>query len=292
MQKILCIENKKSNIIKKIFKKTELLQNTIIINQDIEKIKLRKKIKIIKKINRILEMNKCKTVLLSKDIKKDEELVNLLYSNNINIIDGKTIFKMKMIEVLEYILKRKNISCNDAKIAIISNTVNSFLKNNTMILAKKVKELTIATNKRKEFKKIDEVLCDEGIIITITNNRKKGIIKSDIILNIDIPKEIINLYNIKDDAIIVNFEENVKIRKKRFAGVIIDGYKSKLDVKDVVKNEEIMRYSLLKSENEEKYDFNEILEYYYLLGKIDTEDIKICKLITSKRMNFKIQLSS
>ena len=286
MQKILCIENKKSNIIKKIFKKTELLQNTIIINQDIEKIKLRKKIKIIKKINRILEMNKCKTVLLSKDIKKDEELVNLLYSNNINIIDGKTIFKMKMIEVLEYILKRKNISCNDAKLAIISNTVNSFLKNNTMILAKKVKELTIATNKRKEFKKIDEVLCDEGIIITITNNRKKGIIKSDIILNIDIPKEIINLYNIKDEAIIVNFEENVKIRKKRFAGVIIDGYKSKLDVKDVVKNEEIMRYSLLKSENEEKYDFNEILEYYYLLGKIDTEDIKICKLITSKKNEF------
>lgn len=286
MQKILCIENKNSNIIKKIFKKTELLQNTIIINQDIEKIKLRKKIKIIKKINRILEMNKCKTVLLSKDIKKDEELVNLLYSNNINIIDGKTIFKMKMIEVLEYILKRKNISCNDAKIAIISNTVNSFLKNNTMILAKKVKELTIATNKRKEFKKIDEVLCDEGIIITITNNRKKGIIRSDIILNIDIPKEIINLYNIKDDAIIVNFEENVKIRKKRFAGVIIDGYKSRLDVKDVVKNEEIMRYSLLKSENEEKYDFNEILEYYYLLGKIDTEDIKICKLITSKKNEF------
>lgn len=286
MQKILCIENKKSNIIKKIFKKTELLQNTIIINQDIEKIKLRKKIKIIKKINRILEMNKCKTVLLSKDIKKDEELVNLLYSNNINIIDGKTIFKMKMIEVLEYILKRKNISCNDAKLAIISNTVNSFLKNNTMILAKKVKELTIATNKRKEFKKIDEVLCDEGIIITITNNRKKGIIRSDIILNIDIPKEIINLYNIKDDAIIVNFEENVKIRKKRFAGVIIDGYKSRLDVKDVVKNEEIMRYSLLKSENEEKYDFNEILEYYYILGKIDTEDIKICKLITSKKNEF------
>ena len=286
MQKILCIENKKSNIIKKIFKKTELLQNTIIINQDIEKIKLRKKIKIIKKINRILEMNKCKTVLLSKDIKKDEELVNLLYSNNINIIDGKTIFKMKMIEVLEYILKRKNISCNDAKIAIISNTVNSFLKNNTMILAKKVKELTIATNKRKEFKKIDEVLCDEGIIITITNNRKKGIIRSDIILNIDIPKEIINLYNIKDDAIIVNFEENVKIRKKRFAGVIIDGYKSRLDVKDVVKNEEIMRYSLLKSENEEKYDFNEILEYYYLLGKIDTEDIRICKLITSNKNEF------
>lgn len=286
MQKILCIENKKSNIIKKIFKKTELLQNTIIINQDIEKIKLRKKIKIIKKINRILEMNKCKTVLLSKDIKKDEELVNLLYSNNINIIDGKTIFKMKMIEVLEYILKRKNISCNDAKIAIISNTINSFLKNNTMILAKKVKELTIATNKRKEFKKIDEVLCDEGIIITITNNRKKGIIRSDVILNIDIPKEIINLYNIKDDAIIVNFEENVKIRKKRFAGVIIDGYKSRLDVKDVVKNEEIMRYSLLKSENEEKYDFNEILEYYYLLGKIDTEDIKICKLITSKKNEF------
>ena len=62
--------------------------------------------------------------------------------------------------------------------------------------------------------------------------------------------------------------------------------KNESNVKDVVKNEEIMRYSLLKSENEEKYDFNEILEYYYLLGKIDTEDIRICKLITSNKNEF------
>ena len=48
--------------------------------------------------------------------------------------------------------------------------------------------------------------------------------KSQIILNIDFPKELINKYNIQDEAIIVNVKGTVKINKKRFNGLNINDY--------------------------------------------------------------------
>ena len=37
-----------------------------------------------------------------------------------------------------------------------------------------------------------------------------------IILNIDFPQELINKYNVQDEAIIVNIKRKTKINKKRF----------------------------------------------------------------------------
>ena len=48
--------------------------------------------------------------------------------------------------------------------------------------------------------------------------------KSQIILNIDFPQELINKYNIYDDAVIVNLKGNIKINKKRFNGLNINNY--------------------------------------------------------------------
>ena len=54
--------------------------------------------------------------------------------------------------------------------------------------------------------------------------------KSQIILNIDFPKELINKYNIQDEAIIVNVRGNIKINKKRFNGLNINDYE--IDFRD------------------------------------------------------------
>ena len=71
---------------------------------------------------------------------------------------------------------------------------------------------------------------DEGIIITLTNNKKKSLMKSQIILNVDFPRELINKYNIKDDAIMVNIKGKIKINKKRFNGLNIHDYE--IDCRD------------------------------------------------------------
>ena len=77
---------------------------------------------------------------------------------------------------------------------------------------------------------------ENGIMITIVNNKKKSLMKSKIILNIDFPNELINKYMIKEDAIIINVPGKVKINRKRFNGLIVNNYE--IDFRDDIKSEE------------------------------------------------------
>ena len=71
------------------------------------------------------------------------------------------------------------------------------------------------------------MLEQEGMMITVTNNKKKSLLKTNFILNIDFPTELINQYQIKEDAVILNIQGNVKIKKKRFSGICINNYEIK-----------------------------------------------------------------
>ena len=71
---------------------------------------------------------------------------------------------------------------------------------NIKILAKKYKSINIVTNHVEKFKKLEKSLEeDEGIIISITNNKKRSLMKSGIIINIDFPNELINKYEFKSN---------------------------------------------------------------------------------------------
>ncbi len=92
-------------------------------------------------------------------------------------------------------------------------------------IVKQYKRINIVTNHFEKFKKIEQQIFDEyGIMITVTNNKKKSLSKSQLILNVDFPKELINKYRIFEEAIIVNLCGNVAISSKRFNGVNIIDY--------------------------------------------------------------------
>ena len=61
-------------------------------------------------------------------------------------------------------------------------------------------------------------------MIHVGNNKRKILSKTNIILNLDFPTELINRYTINSTAIIINFKGNVKINNKRFNGVNINDY--------------------------------------------------------------------
>ena len=117
---------------------------------------------------------------------------------------------------------------------------------------------------------------EDGIIITITNNKKKSLMKSQIVLNIDFPKELINKYNIKDDAVIVNVKPKVKIHKKRFNGLNINDYE--IDFRDDKKDEKALngKYSLKDLYESELYKKQKIT---YIKEKIKLDKVVIKKLI-------------
>ena len=61
------------------------------------------------------------------------------------------------------------------KISMLINDITDFEIENIKLLAKKYKNLNIVTNHIEKIKKIEEELLEkEGIMITVTNNRKRA----------------------------------------------------------------------------------------------------------------------
>ena len=95
-------------------------------------------------------------------------------------------------------------------------------------ISSEYKVINIVTNNVKEFKKIEEIIFKtEDVMINITNNKKKGLMRSQIILNVDFKTELLNQYNIPEKAILINLPGNIQIKKKRFNGININDYEIK-----------------------------------------------------------------
>lgn len=267
-------ESKNKNIFKRFFKPLEMKNNRLIINTNFNKIGLKKKIKLVKKIKRLIDNNNFNKVIICKNLRKNGIFINLLYSNNIDIIDGKKIFKMYILDIVDYIIKNQNFKKAECKIAIVTNEYNIFIEKVIKNLSENFKNIQVISEKIDHFKRLEEALYNDGIIITVTNNKRKALLNSNIILNMNFAEEILNLYNIYDKATIVNFEDIVRIKKKRFSGNIINWYNLRANKDSDVLN-------LIKSENMEIYDFNELVEYLYDLDKINLREIFLKNLVSS-----------
>ena len=79
----------KCGLFKAIFNLIELEEDRIIIHKDCEKMNINKKIELVKKIKKCLQKNAVNTIIIEQGLKQNKELVDLLYSNNIKIIERK-----------------------------------------------------------------------------------------------------------------------------------------------------------------------------------------------------------
>lgn len=59
-------------------------------------------------INKILDRNGSNTVVLSENLNNNQLLKNYLFAKNINILNGRFLFKCLTYKILEYIYKIKN----------------------------------------------------------------------------------------------------------------------------------------------------------------------------------------
>lgn len=60
------------------------------------------------KINRLIDRDETNTIVLSENLNNNQLLKNYLFAENINILDGRHLFKCLIDEILEYIFKIKN----------------------------------------------------------------------------------------------------------------------------------------------------------------------------------------
>lgn len=258
---------KKANIIK-------VEDNTIIL-PIYDKIKIKSIEKIAKKTNKIINrLSNSKKIVLSKEIKKQTDYINLLNTYGLEIQDGKWLFEILLSDVVEYIVKQQKIE--KANISILINDLTEIEIENIKILAEKYKTINIVTNHIEKFQRIEKQLQEKGIIITITNNKKKSLMKSNIIINVDFPNELINKYRIYENATIINVKNNVKIKQKRFNGQIIKDYEIKF-------NEDCCNEKFFNK----KYDLKDIYEaglykksaFRDIRKKLQNNNVKIYKTL-------------
>ena len=265
--------------------KPKCIVSKIKIEKDNFKISLNlEKEKNIKKIVNKLLKNEITNVVLSKELLENQILINALNANNINIFDGRWLEKHLSINILDYIVQQKNIKKEEIEIAITVNQITDFSIEIIKILAKQYKKLTVVTNHIEKLRKIEkEIYDEEGILIVVSNNQKKSLLKVQIILNIDFNKTVLNKYKINENAVIINLEGDMKINEKRFNGINVNDYEIEVGREEIVWRENMKKFKtkdLLEAQLYMKDTFenvckkirkNKVLikELYGLNGKIE-----------------------
>ena len=196
----------------------------------------------------------------------------------IDVINGRWLFLVLSDKVLDYIVEKRNLEKKETNVSVLVNeNICDYVMENIKQISKKYKNVNIVTAHIEKFKKLEkEILEESGIIITISNNKKKSLKRSNIILNVDFTEEELNKYNIPDEAIIVNIKENVEINKKRYNGLNINDYEisfEKFDEFDYEKDKLYWKKDLYEASIYRKQP------YQYIERKINKDKVKIVELI-------------
>lgn len=224
------------------------------------------------KTKTILDKTNSKKIVLSKKIKEQTTYVNYLYSYNYEIVDGKWLFQVLIFDVLEYVIKKLKIKKEDIKLGILVNDISDLALYAIVELVKKYKNVKIVTNHINSFKNIEEKISEKyGILISVGNNKRKVLSKTNIILNLDFPTELINRFKINSESTIINFKGNVKIKDKRFNGLNINDYE--IDWEEQVNPDKFYTKDLYEAIQYKNQPIEEILR------KLKRDNIKIKKLI-------------
>ena len=237
-------ESDKPKFWQNLFQIITLKEDKIILPIGEEELTEKKAKKLAEKTKKIIDKVSSKNIVISKKIKKQKQYINYLQSENINIIERKKLFQILVVPVLDYIVKKKKLKKGDTYVSILINETSEVILENIRRIIRQFKKVNIVTNHIEKFKKLEEqILEQEGIMINVSNNKRKSLSKSKIIINVDFPTELINKYQINEDAIIINLRGNVKINKKRFNGLNINDYE-------------------IESKNYEEFDYEKENLYY------------------------------
>lgn len=194
---------------------------------------LKIKLFFIKKILKTIDAQ----VVLSKKLDEIQDLKEMINSSNIKLVEGTRLTNYLIPEIIEYICKMMGQEKAKLETSLLIENKNSELEKIIIELAKEVKRIQIVTNKIGQFKKLENDLESEyGLACQITNNKRKSLLKSKIIINFDYSEQLLNQFSINPEAIVIDINKKTKITTKAFSGIHIYDYQINSDNKELPSN--------------------------------------------------------
>lgn len=181
-----------------------------------------------KNILKNLDIYHVKNVVLSKQLMF---LKNEIESKKVKILNGKWLYKYLIFNIIEFICKNKEENIEEQVLSFIIKNPDDVDFENIKKIAKNVKTLNLITKDEYRFRRLEQILYNEnGIILDNSYNYKKSLLKSNIIINIDMDEKEFNKFAIPRKAIIINLND-VKIYNKGFNGINVTKYEIKFPEK-------------------------------------------------------------
>ena len=253
--------------------------NNILCEVPIKEYKKNSIFKLIKCVTNIAKENNIKDIILSKELSGIQEL-KVAFSNK-DLIEGKYILKVMIDEVIDYISNIKNERMENQTIYILACEYSKLNLELIELLSYKVKSVNIITNRLNKFLIFERNLYEKkGIMITVSNNKRKALSKASLIINLDFKNDMIKQYKINRTAIFINLTKEQLEISKSFSGIIVNGLRIQDDFNKDLKISKLYKF------------FNKTLVYESTLLKnrnledirkeINNDNIKIQALIGSR----------
>lgn len=232
-----------------------------------------------KKLNCILKQESIDNIIISENL-KHINIINRSLVNN-DEVEGKKLLKIMINEVIRYICNIKNEKIENKTIFIL---VNEYSKSNLEFieqLACYVKNINIITNNLKKFLIFSNKYYEKnGIMMTVSNNKRKSLNRAELIINVDFLKENLIKYNINRTSIFINLAKGKIQNLKGFSGIIINGLK----IRDTVKKEAYFIKDYKEFNKTVLYESTILnnISFYEIKEKIKQDNVEIQDLIGIK----------
>ena len=168
------------------------------------------------------------TIVFSKELEgkfKDDICEMLKLDDNINVkmINGKKLMEYMNFDIIKYILEKQKHNMKQEDIYIIFKKDNSLNLNFLVRFIENFRMTNVVTNDIARLKNVqDNLLDNENILISVSNNKKKALRRAKYILNVNLTTEELSKYSINRNAIIINIRENVKYSNPGFEGINVN----------------------------------------------------------------------
>lgn len=114
--------------------------------------------KCVNNIEKTVNRYNVKFIILSKKVKKLEEIKDVCKRNNVKILDGKYLLKIMLVNVLEHILNTRSEKLETQNIHIVINQNSEINIDLIEYISGRVKSVDIVTKQIRKFRKIRKVL--------------------------------------------------------------------------------------------------------------------------------------
>lgn len=197
-----------------------------------------------------------------------EEICNMLGKRKLQIINGKLLMEYMEYEIVKYIINKQGTNTKKEDIYIIFKKEGGLDLNFLKRFIENFKVTNIVTNDIERLKNVQENLLEnDGILIAVSNNKKKALKRAKYIINLNLNKKELEKYTINRNSIIINIRENVKYNSSSFDGININYFNISCPDEYIEKLEQI-------GDIETKFDLVKLYESILLCNNIQKQELE------------------